>query len=67
MQTTETMKLHEGADLHGNNVFLSLIDGSRREICRRRVKVRLEGVNEALEPYGSRIEAMGVVSTFNSY
>ena len=67
MQTTEAGKLYAGADLHGNNVFLSLIDGGGKEVYRRRVKANLEAVNEALEPYWPRIEAIGVESTFNWY
>lgn len=67
MQTTEADKLYAGADLHGNNVFLSLIDGGGREIYRRRVKANLTAVNEALDPYWPRIEALGVESTFNWY
>jgi len=38
MQATEASSLCAGADLHGNNVFLSLIDGSGQEVYRRRVK-----------------------------
>ncbi len=60
MQATEASSLCAGADLHGNNVFLSLIDGSGQEVYRRRVKACLESVNEALEAYWPRIEAMGV-------
>ena len=67
MQTTEATKLYAGADLHGNNVFLSLIDGSGKEVYRRRVKASLGAVNEALDPYWPRIEAIGVESTFNWY
>ena len=67
MQTTEAGALYAGADLHGNNVFLSLIDGGGKEVYRRRVKANLEAVNEALDSYWPRIEAMGVESTFNWY
>jgi len=67
MQTTEAGTLYAGADLHGNNVFLSLIDGGGKEVYRRRVKANLEAVNEALDPYWPRIEALGVESTFNWY
>lgn len=67
MQTTETNTLYAGADLHGNNVFLSLIDQTGKEVFKRRVKTTLEAVNEALDPYWSRIEALGVESTFNWY
>lgn len=67
MQTTEAERLYAGADLHGNNVFLSLIDGGGKEVYQRRVKANLEAVNEALEPYWPRIEVIGVESTFNWY
>ncbi len=67
MQTTEATKLYAGADLHGNNVFLSLIDDSGKEVYRRRAKANLGAVNEALDPYWPRIEAIGVESTFNWY
>ena len=67
MQTTEAKTLYAGADLHGNNVFLSVIDGGGKEVYRRRVKANLEAVNEALDPYWPRIEALGVESTYNWY
>ena len=66
MQSTKATELYAGADLHGNNVFLSVCaDGNAQ--FKRRVKTNLTAVNAALDPYWSRIKAMGVESTFNWY
>jgi transposase len=67
MQTTKTDALYAGADLHGNNVFLSLCDKEGKNVFRKRVKTNLEAVNAALDPYWKRIVALGVESTFNWY
>ena len=67
MQTTKSDALYAGADLHGNNVFLSLCDLEGSNVFRKRVKTSLEAVNAALDPYWSRIVALGVESTFNWY
>jgi transposase len=67
MQTTKADELYAGADLHGNNVFLSVCDAEGFEVFRRRVKTSLDAVNEAMEPYWPKIKAMGVESTFNWY
>jgi transposase len=67
MQTTEAGILYAGADLHGNNVFLSVIDGSGKEVFHRRVATTIDAVDQALEPYWPRIAALGVESTFNWY
>lgn len=67
MQTTQADELYAGADLHGNNVFLSVCDREGTEVFRRRVKTTLDAVNAALDPYWPQIQAMGVESTFNWY
>lgn len=67
MQTTKADALYAGADLHGNNVFLSLCDVEGNNVFRRRVKANLDAVNAALEPFWKRIVAFGVESTFNWY
>lgn len=59
--------LYGGMDLHGNNVFCSLMDGSRTVVFERRLPNDLEMIQEALEPYRKRIEALAVESTFNWY
>lgn len=67
MQTTKADELYAGADLHGNNIFLSICDAEGKIRFKRRVKPNLEAVNKALEPYWPQIKAMGVESTFNWY
>ena len=67
MQTTKANVLYAGADLHGNNVFLSVCDAGGTEVFRRRVKTDLDAVNTALNPYWPNIQQMGVESTFNWY
>jgi transposase len=67
MQTTEANALYAGADLHGNNVFLSVCDADGNAQFKRRVQPNLAAVNAALNPYWPRIKAMGVESTFNWY
>lgn len=67
MQTTKANGLYAGADLHGNNVFLSLCDMDGNNVFRRRVKANLGAVNEALDPFWDRIVVLGVESTFNWY
>jgi transposase len=67
MQTTKANVLYAGADLHGNNVFLSVCDQAGDNVFRRRVKTNLEAVNAALDPFWERIKVLGVESTFNWY
>jgi transposase len=67
MQTTKADVLYAGADLHGNNVFLSVCNQEGGNVFRRRVKATLEAVNAALDPFWERIKAIGVESTFNWY
>ena len=52
MQTTKaTNKLYAGADLHGNNVFLSVCDQDGNNVFRKRVKANLGAVNATLDPF----------------
>lgn len=67
MQSTKATELYAGADLHGNNVFLSVCDADGNIQFKRRVKPTLEAVNAALDPYWPQIKAMGLESTFNWY
>ena len=67
MQTTKANALYAGADLHGNNVFLSLCDKEGNDVFHKRVQTTLAAVNAALEPYWKRIVVLGVESTFNWY
>lgn len=68
MQTTEAQKgMYCGADLHGNNVFLTVCDHTGQRVMERRVKADLEAVNRALAPYWGSLEVMAVESTYNWY
>jgi transposase len=68
MHTTEAQsKLYCGADLHGNNVFLTLCDEHGRRVLERRVKADLPSVTTALAPYKERVERVAVESTYNWY
>ena len=67
MQTTKANELYAGADLHGNNVFLSICDHDGGSVFHRRVKANLAAVNAALDPFWDRIMVLGVESTFNWY
>lgn len=68
MPTTEAQEaLYCGADLHANNVFLTLCDRTGKRVMERRVKADLASVNAALDPYWPRIERVAVESTFNWY
>ena len=60
MQSTKANALYAGADLHGNNVFLSLCDQEGNTVFRKRVKANLAAVNTALDPFWKRIAALGV-------
>jgi len=51
MQTTKANELYVGADLHGNNVFLSICDKDGIFVFRKRVKTNLAEVKAALDPY----------------
>lgn len=67
MQTTKANELYAGADLHGNNVFLSVCDHDGGNVFRKRVKANLVAVSAALDPFWERIKVIGVESTFNWY
>jgi transposase len=68
MHSTEAQgELYCGADLHGNNVFLSVCDSLGNEIMARRVKATLPAVNAALAEHWPRIRVFAVESTFNWY
>jgi transposase len=59
--------LYCGMDLHGDNVFVTLMDEARRIVFERRLPNDLETIREALEPYRKRIRALAVESTYNWY
>lgn len=61
------LALHGGLDLHGDNVFCSLLDGARRTVFEQRFPNDLAVIAQALEPFRPRIRALAVESTFNWY
>ena len=63
----EAMVLHGGLDLHGDNVFCTLMDSTRRVVFERRLPNDLETIAEALEPFRKWIRALAVESTYNWY
>ena len=64
---SEATALYGGLDLHGDNVFCTLMDGARNVVFERRFPNDLEFIREALEPYRRRIVALAVESTYNWY
>ena len=59
--------LYGGLDLHGDNVFCTLMDGARNIVFERRCPNDLAMIRETLEPYRRRIVALAVESTYNWY
>jgi len=59
--------LYGGLDLHGDNVFCSLLDGMRRVVFERRLPNELDTICQAMAPYRNRIAALAVESTYNWY
>jgi transposase len=56
-----------GIDLHSNNLMLALVDTNGRRLMHQKLACNLNGVEEALAPYGKWINTIGVESTFNWY
>ena len=63
----ETLALYGGLDLHGDNVFCTLMDSVRRVVFEKRLANDLTVICEALEPYRKRIRELAVESTYNWY
>jgi len=59
--------LYGGLDLHGDNVFCSLLNEARQVVFERRLPNDLETIREALEPFRKRIRSLAVESTYNWY
>lgn len=59
--------LHGGLDLHGNNVFCSLLNEARQVVFERRLPNDMATIGEVLEPYRKRIRSLAVESTYNWY
>ena len=59
--------LYGGLDLHGNNVFCSLLDCARQVVFERRLPNDLATIAAVLEPFRKRIRSLAVESTYNWY
>lgn len=59
--------LNGGMDLHGDNVFCTLMDKEFRPVFEKRLPNDLPTILGALEPYRERIAGLAVESTFNWY
>lgn len=63
----EATVLYGGLDLHGDNVFCTLMDDSRNVKFERRFPNDLPTIEEALKPYRKWIKELAVESTYNWY
>ena len=61
------MALYAGMDLHGDNVFCTVMDQEYRVVFERRLPNDLDVVLEALAPYQERLKCVVVESTYNWY
>lgn len=59
--------LYGGLDLHGDNVFCSLLNEARQVVFERRLPNDLATIRTALAPYQQRIKCLAVESTYNWY
>ena len=61
------MVLYGGMDLHGDNVFCTVMDQEYRPVFERRLPNELPTILAALEPYRERLAGLAVESTYNWY
>lgn len=61
------MRLYGGLDLHGDNVFCSLLNEKYEIVYERRLPNDLPTIMQALEPFRERLGGLAVESTFNWY
>ena len=61
------MDLYCGMDLHGDNVFCTLMDKDYQPVFERRLPNELAVVLQALAPYRDRLAGVAVESTYNWY
>lgn len=59
--------IYGGLDLHGDNVFCSLLNASREVVFERRLPNDLATILAALERFRTNIVCLGVESTYNWY
>jgi len=61
------MDLHCGMDLHGDNVYCTVMDREYRPVFERRLPNDLAVVTACLAPYRERLAGIAVESTYNWY
>ncbi len=61
------MRLYGGIDLHGNNIFLVLLDENDRVVFGKRLKNDIGAIRNALALYRNEIVGLAVESTYNWY
>ena len=61
------MVLYGGMDLHGDNVYCTVMDGEYRPVFERRLPNDLTEVLKALAPFRERLAGLAVESTYNWY
>jgi len=61
------MVLYGGMDLHGDNVFCTIMDQAYRPVFEERLPNELPVILEALAPYRERLKGVAVESTYNWY
>lgn len=61
------MLLYGGMDLHGDNVFCSLLDEKYDVVYERRFPNDLATILQGLEPFRERLNGLAVESTYNWY
>ena len=59
--------LYGGLDLHGDNVFCSLLNEAREVVFERRLPNDMATIRETLAPYRPQIRELAVESTYNWY
>ena len=61
------MVLYGGLDLHGDNVYCTVLDEEYQPVFERRLPNELPTILAALEPYRDRLRGLAVESTYNWY
>ncbi|MDD4061349.1 MAG: IS110 family transposase [Kiritimatiellae bacterium] len=67
LQMNIMQPLYGGLDLHGNNVFCSLVDTARKIVAEIRLPNDIARIREWLNPYKARLSSLAVESTYNWY
>ncbi|MEK7994657.1 MAG: IS110 family transposase [Planctomycetota bacterium] len=61
------MDLYCGMDLHGDNVFCTVMDSEYRPVFEKRLPNDMKAILNELAPYQERMAAVAVESTYNWY